>query len=131
MTRHTGFARYWVAGFGLCLALGFSAGLSSAQATWVDEIDSSLNFYKTNYPGAHWDAYSQRLDTVRAALGRGDNKTVKKEMGAWFRMLRTRDQGIHDVAADELFNFALMVTPIQEYGINVPPATGAGSEAGY
>jgi hypothetical protein len=34
------------------------------------------------------------------------------------------------VAADELFNFALMVTPIQEYGIAVPPIPGASGEPG-
>jgi hypothetical protein len=45
-------------------------------------------------------------------------------------MLRARDHGINDVAADELFNYALMVTPIQEYGISVPPGGGS-SEAGF
>jgi hypothetical protein len=67
---------------------------------------------------------------VKEAADRGDTKTVKTEMGKWFKMLRARDQGIHDVAADELFNFALMVTPIQEYGIAVPPIPGASGEPG-
>ena len=47
------------------------------------------------------------------------------EMGKWFKMLRNRDHWIHDVAADELFNFAVMVTPVQEYGIMVPTQTPA------
>jgi hypothetical protein len=41
-------------------------------------------------------------------------------MGNWFKMLRSRAHGINDVAADELFNFAVMVTPLEEYGISVP-----------
>jgi hypothetical protein len=41
-------------------------------------------------------------------------------MGAFFKMLRTRAHGISDVAADELFNVAVMVAPIQEYQISVP-----------
>lgn len=115
--------------FALCLGAGVLVGTAWAQSTWVDEINGSLNFYKTSYPGSNWEPYSQRLQTVKAAVDRGDTRTVKTEMGKWFKMLRTRDQGIHDVAADELFNFAVMVTPIQEYGITVPAAPG--SEPGY
>jgi hypothetical protein len=116
--------------FGLCLGAGVLIGTVFAQSTWIDEINGSLNFYKTSYPGANWEPYSQRLQTVKEAADRGDTKTVKTEMGKWFKMLRARDQGIHDVAADELFNFALMVTPIQEYGIAVPPIPGASGEPG-
>ncbi len=115
--------------FGLCLGVALLMGTALAQSTWVDEINGSLNFYKTSYPGSNWEPYSQRLQTVKEAVDRGDTKTVKSEMGKWFKMLRARDQGIHDVAADELFNFAVMITPIQEYGITVPPAPG--SEPGY
>jgi hypothetical protein len=46
-------------------------------------------------------------------------------MSKWFKMLRNRDHGIHDVAADELYNFAVMVTPLQEYRIAVPSMGGA------
>jgi len=114
---------------GLCLGAAMLMGTALAQSTWVDEINGSLNFYKTSYPGSNWEPYSQRLQMVKEAVDRGDTKTVKTEMGKWFKMLRARDQGIHDVAADELFNFAVMITPIQEYGITVPPAPG--SEPGY
>jgi hypothetical protein len=41
-------------------------------------------------------------------------------MGKWFKMLRNRDYGINDVAADELYNYGLMVTPIQEFNISIP-----------
>ncbi len=91
-----------------------------AQAGWVDELTTSLSFYKATYPGSNWDPYQKKLTIVRDALGRGDQGTVKTEMGTFFKMLRTRAHGISDVAADELFNFALMVTPIQEYQISVP-----------
>lgn len=121
----------WTLVIGLCLGTSLLLGTAGAQQSWVDELNGSLNFYKISYPGANWEPYSQRLAIVKDAIGRGDTKTVKTEMGKWFKMLRTRDQGIHDVAADELFNFAVMITPIQEYGIAVPPAPGMGSEPGY
>ncbi len=116
---------------GVCLGLGSWAGTALGQSSWVDDITTSLNFYKANYPAADWESYNQRLAIVKEAVARGDSRTVRKEMGKWFKMLRTRDHGIHDVAADELFNFSLMVTPIQEYGISVPAQPGAGGEAGY
>lgn len=122
---------FWSLFFGLCIGSGLLLGTALAQQTWVDEINTTLGFYKTNYPGSNWEPYSQRLQVVKEAVGRGDTKMVKTEMGKWFKMLRTRDQGIHDVAADELFNFAVMVTPIQEYGITLPPIPGTGSELGY
>lgn len=100
-------------------------GPAMAETTWIDEIANSMSFYKTHYPASNWEPYSQKLVVVREALHRGDQGTVKVEMTRWFKMLRVRDHGISDVAADELFNFSLMVTPIQEYGISVPaPAAG-------
>jgi hypothetical protein len=52
----------------------------------------------------------------------GNRRSVKTEMGAFFKMLAKRDHGISGVAADELTNFARMVTPLEEYGISVPRA---------
>lgn len=109
----------------------FMSGQALAETTWADDIANSLAFSKTNYPTSNWDPYSQKLGLVQAALQRGDQRTVKTEMGKWFKMLRTRDHGISDVAADELFNFSLMVTPIQEYGISVPAPAGGISELVY
>jgi hypothetical protein len=57
---------------------------------------------------------------VKDALARGDQRVVRSEMGKWFKMLRNRDYGINDVAADELYNYGLMVTPIQEFNISIP-----------
>ncbi len=104
------------AAFAVCL---LTAGVAAA-ATWVDEISNSLAFYKSSYPTSNFGPYEQKLTKVREAVSSGDQKTIKMEMGAWLKMLRTRAHGINDVAADELFNFALMVTPVQEYGISVP-----------
>ena len=97
-----------------------------AQTNWVDELTNSVSFYKTNYPTSNWDPYLSELILVKEALIRGDQRVVRTEMGKWFKMLRNRDHGIHDVAADELFNFALMVTPIQEFNISVPAPAGGG-----
>lgn len=106
----------------LCL---FTAGLALAQNNnWIDEITNSLAFYKTTYPTTNFDPYVQKLDLVKNALAQGDQRTVRVEMSKWFKMLRNRDHGINDVAADELLNFAAMVAPIQEYGISVPPPPG-------
>lgn len=104
-------------------------GIGRADTTWVDEIGNSLHVYQTNYPTSNWEPYSHKLDVVKQAVTSGDQKTVKSEMGKWFKMLRVREHGINDVAADELFNFSLLVTPIQDYGISVP--TSGGTEIGY
>ncbi len=101
----------------LCFSM---TAIAWAEGTWVDEIANSLTFYKASYPNSNWDPYQQKLGLVREAMTRGDQRTVQAEMSKWFRMLRNRDHGINDVAADELYNFAVMVTPIQEYGISVP-----------
>ena len=39
--------------------------------------------------------------------------------------------GISDVAVDELYNFSLMVTSIQEYGIAVPAGPVGLGETSY
>ncbi|MDO8354947.1 MAG: hypothetical protein Q7U76_00965 [Nitrospirota bacterium] len=109
-----------------CALALFVGGVALAQTNWIDELTNSVNFYKTNYPTSNWDPYLSELTLVKEALVRGDQRIVRTEMGKWFKMLRNRDYGIHDVAADELFNFAMMVTPIQEYNISVPAPAGGG-----
>lgn len=110
-----------------CLAVVSMA----VQTSWVDEIDNSLAFSTANYPSSNWEPYHQKIGMVREAVNRGDNLTVKKEMSKWFKMLRYRENGISDVAADELYNFSLMVTPIQEYGIAVPAGPVGLGETSY
>ena len=109
-----------------CALALFAGGVALAQTNWVDELTNSVSFYKTNYPTSNWDPYLSELTLVKEALIRGDQRMVRTEMGKWFKMLRNRDHGIHDVAADELFNFAMMVTPIQEFNISVPAHAGGG-----
>ncbi len=115
--RYAPWSIVMIAACAVCLA---TLGIASAQTIWVDEIANSLTFYKTSYPNSNWDPYQQKLTLVRDAVVRGDQRIVRVEMGKWFKMLRNRDHGINDVAADELYNFAVMVTPIQEYGISMP-----------
>lgn len=107
------------------------AQATSAQATWVDEIKNSLGVYKANYPTSDFSPYLTKLNLVGDAVSRGDRRAVKVEMGAFLKMLATRAHGINENAADELSNFAQMVTPIQEYGISVPKSGSEqyGSEA--
>jgi hypothetical protein len=106
-------------------------GMAETQTTWVDEINNSLAFSTATYPGSNWEPYHEKIGVVREAVGRGDNQAVRMEMGKWFKMLRHRANGISDVAADELYNFSLMVTPIQEYGIAVPAGPVGLGESGY
>jgi len=99
----------------------FTEGVATAQGTWVDEIGRSLKNYKATYPASNFDAYTEKLGKVKIALDSGNKEKVRAEMGVVLQMLRTRAQGINDIAADELFNIWVMVTPIAEYRISVPP----------
>ncbi|MBU6435515.1 MAG: hypothetical protein KGS09_00040 [Nitrospirae bacterium] len=109
-----------------CALALFAGGVALAQTNWVDELTNSVSFYKSNYPTSNWDPYLSELTQVKEGLARGDQRIVRSKMGKWFKMLRNRDHGINDVAADELYNFALMVTPIQEFNISVPAPAGGG-----
>jgi hypothetical protein len=110
---------------GLMLVAGLigllsTGGMAWAKTTWIDDIANSVSFYKTNYPNSNWESYSHELRVLRHAIERGDKQAVKIEKNRWFEMLHRRDNGISEVAADELLNFSLMVAPIQEYGVAVP-----------
>jgi hypothetical protein len=111
-----------------CVAYVFTLGPALAQSTnWIDELSNSLTFYKTNYPNSNWEPFEQRLSATREAVGRNDQRAVRLEMNKFFKMLTGRAHGINEIAADELYNFAMMVTPVQEYGISVPAVpTGGG-----
>jgi hypothetical protein len=109
--------------FGLLLV---TTAQAEAQTNWIDELTNSVSFYKSSYPTSDWDPYLGKLTVVKDAVDRGDQALVRKEMGKWFKMLKNREHGIHDVAADELYNFALIVTPIQEFNIAVPTGGGGG-----
>jgi hypothetical protein len=101
------------------------AGSAQAQATWVDDIENALGkHFKAKYPAYNFDSYLKVLTLVRDALGRGDQRTVKVEIGVFFKMLTNRANGISEEAADELSNLVRIAMPAQEYGI-IFPVNGA------
>ena len=94
----------------VCLWTGGSA---LAAGTWADEIVTAATFYKANYPTGNWSPYFEELTKVKDGIGRGDEQIVKVEMDQFLKMLLRRAHGINDVAADELYNFALVVRPTE------------------
>jgi hypothetical protein len=106
-----------------CFVLGavlLIGGHALGQSSWVEEIGNSITMYQSLYPGSNFKPYEDQLTRVKDALHQNDKKAVTTEMGKWFKMLRNRAHGIDDMAASELMNFAVMVTPVQEYNISVP-----------
>jgi hypothetical protein len=98
-----------------------AVGVPPAQVAWIGEMEDSLRRYKASYPASNFDPYTARLATVKRAVSNGQKEVVRAEMGAWLKMLRTRANGISDIAADELFNYSVLVVPIAQYRISVPP----------
>ena len=108
--------------FILCSASFAACG--QAQPTWVDEIEHALGTYlKQKYPASNFDPYLKALERVRAAVGRGDHRTAKIEMGLFLTMLAHHAQGLNEEAADELSLFAQRVMPAEEYGMIFPGAS--------
>ena len=109
-----------------CALALFAGGVALAQSTnWMDELSSSVNFYKNRYPAtnnvpANWDPYLSELSVMKKAAIRGDHQKVRVGMGQWFKMLKDREGGINPKAADELFRIAVLATPFDEYKISVP-----------
>lgn len=104
----------------MCL---LTAGTVLAASTWVDEIWNMVTFEKATYPTSNFDPYLEKLARIRDGIGRGDQHMVKLETDQFLRMLSARAHGINDVAADELYNFAVSVRP------NEPLGTTAGGNA--
>jgi hypothetical protein len=109
-----------------CSLTLFAGGVAVAQSTnWMDELSGSVNFYKNRYPTtdnvpANWEPYLSELNLMKKAAIRGNQETVRVGMGKWFKMLKSREYGIHPKAADELFRIAVLTTPFDEYKISVP-----------
>ena len=108
-----------------CALALFAGGVALAQTNWLDELNSSVNFYKNRYPTtngvpANWDPYLTDLTLMKRAAIRGDREFVRTEMPKWFKMLKDREGGINPKAADELFRMAVLTTPFEEYKISVP-----------
>jgi hypothetical protein len=109
----------------VCLWIGVSA---LAAGNWADEIVTAATFYKSSYPTGNWDPYFEKLTRVEEGIGRGDEQIVKVEMDQFLKMLLGRSHGINDVAADELYNFALGVKPPEESTSAVPFDPEIGTE---
>jgi len=109
----------------VCLWTGGSA---LAARTWADEIVTAATFYKSNYPTGNWDPYFEKLTRVQEGIGQGDEHIVKVEMDQFLKMLLGRSHGINDVAADELYNFALGVKPPEPSTSAVPLDPEIGTE---
>ena|SRR4029077_1420066 len=108
-----------------CAVILFAGGIALAQTNWMDELSSSVNFYKNRYPvtnnePANWDMYLSELNFMKKAAIRGDREAVRVGMAKWFKMLKEREGGINPKAADELFRMAVLATPFEEYHISVP-----------
>ena len=109
-----------------CALALFAGGVALAETTnWMDELTSSVNFYKSRYPTtnnepANWEPYLSEMSLMKKAAIRGDVETVRVGMAKWFTMLKNREYGINPKAADELFRIAVLTTPFEEYKISVP-----------
>lgn len=95
-----------------------------AAGTWVDEISNMMAFERDSNPGSNFDPYFAQLNKIQAGVSGGDQPLVKKETDHFLKMLANRHHGINDVAADEIYNFALMARPMEE------PSPTAASELG-
>ena len=85
-------------------------------------------FEKATYPGSNFDHYFEELTKIRKGLGGGDQLVVKTETDRFLKMLADRAYGIHDVAADEIYNFALVVRPTEDTASAAAIELGVGSE---
>ena len=108
----------------VCLWTG---GSVLAAGTWADEIVTAATFYKSGYPTGNWDPYFEKLTRVQEGIDRGDEQIVKVEMDQFLKMLLERSHGINDMAADELYNFALGVKPPEPStsAVSLDPELGA------
>ena len=96
------------ASYALALLCG---GTALASETWIDDVWNMVAFEKANYPTSDFAPYFQKLDRIKTGLDRGDQQTAKMETDRFLKMLMDRRHGINDVAADEIYNFALSVRP--------------------
>jgi hypothetical protein len=110
------------------LLLATSGTASAAETTWVDEIWGMVNFEKATYPSSNFDPYFEKLTVIREGVARHDRQAVKKETDRFLKMLADRAHGINDVAADEIYNFALGVRPTEEITSAAIPELGIGTE---
>lgn len=95
----------------LATSSAFAAG---GSGSWVDEIWNMVVFEKASYPGSDFDPYLETLGRIRKDMMAEDHLGVKAKTNQLLKMLADRAYGIHDVAADEIYNFVLQVRPTEE-----------------
>lgn len=106
--------KVYVVLFAICAMTLVLTSSVLAAGIWVDELSNMMAYEKDSNPGSNFDPYFAQLNKIWAGVSGGDQQLVKKEMDRFLKMLANRDNGINDVAADEIYNFALMVRPMEE-----------------
>lgn len=114
--------------FAICAMTLLLTSSVLAAGTWVDEIANMMAYEKDSNPGSNFDPYFAQLNKIQAGVSGGDQPLVKKETDHFLKMLANRHNGIHDVAADEIYNFALMVRPMEEPSPTVASELGTVNE---
>jgi hypothetical protein len=113
MVRRT--FRHALVACSICLAMALTGTApTNAGTLWVYELGNCLMFYQTKYPEGNWIPYIEKLDLVKEGLDRGDQAVVRLAMDSFLTMLRTRDHGIADAAAHDLYQISLDVIVFQK-----------------
>ncbi|BFU94089.1 MAG: hypothetical protein NTNFB02_08110 [Nitrospira sp.] len=94
-----------------CAFVLVSAVHAFATGPWVEEIWTMMSFEKNTYPASNFDPYFAQLKVIRDGVANHDQQSVRTETDRFLKMLSTREHGINDVAADEIYNFVLAVKP--------------------
>jgi hypothetical protein len=111
--------RHALVGFSVCLGMALTGTApTNAGALWVYELGDCLMFNQTKYPEGNWLPYIEKLDLVKEGLDRGDLAVVRLALDSFLTMLRTRDHGIADAAAHDLYQTSLDVIAFQN-GVTV------------
>lgn len=112
----------------LSVLLLATSGTASAAETWVDEIWGMVNCEKATYPSSNFDPYFEKLTVIREGLAHNERQAVKTETDRFLKMLADRAHDINDVAADEIYNFALRERPTEEITSAAVSELGIGTE---
>lgn len=99
-------------------------GIASAKGTWADQLWTAANYYKflarTTHTATYMDPYLEKIAKVRQGVDREDRMLVRTQMGEFFTMLRTRAHNIPTPVANQLYDLAIQLTPLEEFGVSIP-----------
>lgn len=79
---------------------------------WINDIAAAVTFYEGANPEANFDPYVGQMQVVRALYTQGNQHAVHMAMNGLMGMLEAREGGIPAKAADELYNYCNLVTPV-------------------